>query len=59
MDVLLAAHGDGILATDLRSAALLCSYEEGGPVQAFGTVEGSSDHIYAVQARFFCPETQP
>eukprot|EP00435_Cladocopium_sp_Y103_P014771 s915_g3.t1 len=52
MEVVLAAHGDGLLATDLRSGALVASYEEGGQVQpnAFGCVDTGGQHIYAVQA---------
>lgn len=52
MEVVLAAHGDGLLATDLRSGALVASYEEGGQVQpnAFGSVDAGGQHIYAVQA---------
>ncbi|CAJ1446165.1 unnamed protein product, partial [Effrenium voratum] len=50
-EVVLAAHGDGLLATDLRSGALVASYEDAGAVgTAFGCVDSGAGHIYAVQA---------
>mmetsp|Transcript_8270 Transcript_8270/g.19435 ORF Transcript_8270/g.19435 Transcript_8270/m.19435 type:complete len:421 (+) Transcript_8270:67-1329(+) len=52
-ELVLAAGEHGILATDLRSGALVASLEDAGGIQpnAFGCVDQGCEHIFAVQAQ--------